>query len=91
MSPTDGERHHRLPRRVDLGLGYVVQVVLVPQAILQEIVGDEEGNNGALDGLWDPDKRIIYVDKRCSSKRRREVFWHELLHAINDIADTDKQ
>lgn len=76
----------RLPRRVHLGNGHVVTVTLVSRQTLKDLNGDEDE---PLEGLWDSDTRAIYVLRSLGSADRWRVYWHELLHAVNDLAAHD--
>jgi hypothetical protein len=88
----------RLPRRIRLG-PYVVDVVLVTQCVLKDVLDDEEEGNtyeGAWVGSFDPGHTgAIYIDRALPRAKQWGVFFHELLHAVNDIrdwdADPDKQ
>lgn len=74
----------RLPRKIDLGLA-VVSVRLVTKAEMK-IAVDDDDDEGLPDGFWDPDSDSILVGKWLSPKQKREVYYHELLHVINDSA-----
>ena len=73
----------RLPTRVDIGFA-VVRVRSVTKAEMHreaECAHDEEPP----DGLWDPEEEAILVGRWLTQKRKREVYTHELIHAINDV------
>jgi hypothetical protein len=90
-------KRHRLPRRVHLGRGYVVEVALASQRLLRDILDadDDQHFNGAWDSaLGEPDESVagrIYVYQGLSAADRWATYWHELLHAVNDIRDWDAQ
>ena len=88
-------RPSRLPRRVRLGRGYHLTVVFVSQTILRELADIE--NDELLDGYWDSKlgttnghAGIIYIHNKLTAAQRWGVYWHELLHAVNDIAAFDR-
>lgn len=83
MSP----RGARLPRRVNLGRGYSVAVRLVSKAELAVVLNEDEGASA---GAWDADKDTIYIRRDLTAKQRWETYWHELVHAIHDIALRDQ-
>ena len=84
----------RLPRRVRLGRGYVVEVVLAPQATLRDVCEVDEEH---LDGAWDSQlgedglTGRIYVYEKLSLGKKWETYWHELVHAVNDIMAWDRE
>ncbi len=78
----------RLPRTVSLG-HYKIHVVLASQTILRE-VAEEDESSSLYDGCWVPDYKepvfgTIYVDAKLSAKKKWDVFFHELVHAVNDL------
>ena len=85
----------RLPRRVHLGLGYTVEVVLASQSLIRDVMEIEDDDKSSFDGCWishlgEPDQRaagIIYIDQNLSAKARRSAYWHEMGHALIDIRD----
>lgn len=86
--------HKRLPRRVRLGLGYVVEVVLAKQSVICDVMDADDEEQ--FDGAWCPHlgegmkfAGIIYIDQGCNAAQRRTAFWHELQHALVDIKDFD--
>ena len=81
------KRSIRLPRRVNLGRGYSLAVRLVSKAELAVILNEDEGASA---GAWDVDKDTIYIRRDLSAKQRWETYWHELVHAIHDIALRDQ-
>ncbi len=81
------KRSIRLPRRVNLGRGYLLAVRLVSKAELAVILNEDEGASA---GAWDVDKDTIYIRRDLSAKQRWETYWHELVHAIHDIALRDQ-
>jgi len=86
-------RRARLPKVVHVGLGYKVRIILASQTEIREAFDDDEIS---LDGCWVsseegyPEAGVIYIHNKLSSTRKREVYWHELLHAINDIMAVDQ-
>ena len=73
----------RLPRKLDLGLA-VVSVRLVTQAEMRE-ASECEADEPPPDGFWDPESDSILIGRWLrSNRRKREVYWHEILHCAND-------
>jgi hypothetical protein len=85
----------RLPRRLALA-GYRVDVLLVSQTVLREEMGDEDGD-GLYEGGWFPDldnektQGQILILQTLPLPKKWFVFWHEVLHAVNDIRDWDME
>lgn len=72
----------RVPKRLNLGYGNIIKVSLVSQDRLKDV-----GRTGEpLDGLWDDVSRTLYIDKNLSAERRKQAFYHELIHIVNDVA-----
>jgi hypothetical protein len=71
-----------LPRRIDFGLA----VIHLRQVGVKEIreEADCEADDPTPDGLWDAAAETIFVLRRLSLKRKREVLFHELVHAAVD-------
>ena len=80
-------RGTRLPRRVNLGRGYSVAVRLVSKADLAVILNEDEDASA---GAWDADQNTIFIRRDLTAKQRWETYWHELVHAIHDIALRDQ-
>ncbi len=80
---------YRLPRVVHLGLGYKIKVALVPQSFLRELADDDDEQQN-YDGIWLDERKTIYIDKALRASDRREVYWHELIHALNDTVAADR-
>ena len=84
----------RLPRRVHLGGGYVVEVVLVPQSYFKNFSDVEDGEllDGCFENLLGRDSGPtgrIYIYNRLSHARKWATYWHEVMHAVHDIAAWD--
>lgn len=75
----------RLPRRVPLGLGNTVKVVLVTKAQLKEIIDDDDPEN-EYDGYWDVENLTIYINRNIKTAERIKTYWHELVHAVHDLS-----
>jgi len=82
----------RLPRRIHLG-PYTIEVALASQAVLRDVM---ESEDGAYDGAWESllgeEEKIagrIYIHDKLPREHKWRVFWHELIHAANDIAGHD--
>jgi len=72
----------RLPSKLDLGLAILHVRMVGVREMRAAAECDEE--DACPDGLWDADEETIYILKYLSPKRKREVFWHEIKHAVND-------
>lgn len=84
---------YRIPRRVNLGRGYYIKVLLVTQTVIDEVYDDGD----SLDGLWLNElgtgvgrAGTIYIFQGLAAAQRWEVYWHELVHALNDIMAWDR-
>lgn len=85
----------RLPRRVHLGLGNIVEVVLASQSTIRDVMELEDDDTTLFEGCWvsylgELDAMIagiIYVDQKLNARARRSAYWHELGHALIDIRD----
>jgi hypothetical protein len=73
----------RLPRRIALPFGYFIEVRLVSDRKMLEAM-DEDDPSEIADGLWDVDRRTIYVRSKLPFSRKVEVLGHEVDHAVND-------
>lgn len=85
---------YRIPRRVDLGHGYIVRTILVPPLRLIELFteySDSEPEPGdTMSGFIDDDDDtnwIMYINSRIPVSEKWDTFYHELLHAVTDIKD----
>lgn len=74
----------RLPRKRNLGGGYVIEVKLAPLETIRDRFGCDEGT-------WWPDDMTIYILDSLPTYKRWEVYWHELIHAVNDCRDWDRE
>lgn len=75
---------YRLPKEVKLGRGYVVHIILAtPEQIKKGLPTDKVGDAA---GYWEPESFAIYIDNTLGLARQWTVYWHELIHAVNDIA-----
>lgn len=73
----------RLPRRVNFGGGHIIKVVLTKGTDIPDFLEMDYGTS--LQGGWDEESKTIYVARELSSKERWSVYWHELIHCINDL------
>lgn len=71
----------RMPRRVHIG-PYQLAVKLVSATELESVM---EGRADAA-GAWDDETDTIYILRSLSAKQRWRTFYHELQHAIPDLA-----
>lgn len=75
----------RLPKRLDLGLAYVHVKSVTKAQMREEAECDEE--DVTPEGLWSDEDDTIYLGKWLSAKRKREVLFHELTHAVLDYRE----
>lgn len=66
-----------LPKKIHLPFARPIRVIELP--------GTDERITGC-DGLWDDEERVIYIHNRLSHKKKKYVLYHELLHAVHDLA-----
>ncbi len=66
-----------LPRRIKLPFSAPIRVIELPST---------DPSIEDCDGLWDVDERTIYIRKSLSLARKKVVLFHELLHAVHDLA-----
>ena len=76
-------RSPRLPRKLDLGWGYHVEIKLVTDREMADEC-DEEDRSEIPDGLWDVETRTIFIRRKLPWKRRLIVLLHERKHAVLD-------
>lgn len=81
-------KKYRLPRRVQLGRGNIIKVAIVSPTVLREAFEDEDPDS-TLTGGWDSEINTIFIRSDLPLARRWYVYWHELLHAVNDIMDRE--
>jgi hypothetical protein len=92
-----GHTRSRLPRRVRLGRGYVVEVVLASQKTLRDVLDAEDDQH--FDGAWDSmlgedgarSAGVIYIYDRLPVDAKWKTYFHELAHAVTDIAAWDSE
>ena len=90
----------RLPRRVALGKGYYI---LVHLANSKEIMDALDEDTLTADGVWfnelgenSKNKKgevlagRILIHRKLSSPKKWDTYWHELLHAVNDLMAYDR-
>lgn len=89
---------HRIPRRVTVGKGYYIDVILVsPRILKEELEEDEHTADGAWLNELGPRKNgralagRILISTRLTTAQRWATFWHEMIHALNDIAAWDAE
>ena len=81
---------NRPPRRLSLGRGYVVPVFLVPPATLAEMLDEEDwAPEDRSPGTWDVDGWAIYLRSDLPVAELWNTYWHEVAHAVIDIARID--
>ena len=89
---------HRIPRRVNMGRGYYVEVLVVsPHVLREELEEDEHTSDGAWFNELGPRTNgkqragRIMISNRLTAAARWDCYWHELLHALNDIMAWDRE
>lgn len=84
-------RQLRLPRRVHVGRGYVVQVRLIAHRALADVMGElDKPRDLRSPGGWDVEVMTIWLDRTVSKRIQWETYWHELGHAVHDVALMDR-
>lgn len=78
----------RLPRRVHVGRGYILSVATKPPKFFRDRYGE------LLAGAFEPTlgsspAGTLYIRSDLSHAKRWATYWHELMHAIHDIAAWD--
>lgn len=78
----------RLPRRVHVGRGYVLSIKSMPPKFFRDRYGE------LLAGAFEPSMDrspagTIYLRSDMGLSKRWAVYWHELMHAVHDIAAWD--
>ena len=81
-------RLSRLPAWVHLGRGYKLRVVLVTPTQMQDLLDEDE--LGGTAACWDDDTYTISVDNTLSRSAQWEAYFHELYHAVHDIAERNR-
>jgi len=72
----------RLPKRIDFGVAVIHIQQVTPTRMRDEC--DAEADEPTPDGLWDCSSDTIYILKKLPLKRKREVLFHEMVHAAMD-------
>jgi Zn-dependent peptidase ImmA (M78 family) len=72
----------RLPKKVDFGVAVINIVQCTPTQMADEC--DIDQGDSVPDGAWDADTDTIYILKRLPLQRKREVLFHEMVHAAVD-------
>ncbi len=68
----------RIPRKVTLPFGYIITVKQLSN-------GEFNRKEPGCDGLWDVERRTIYIRGSLPLNRRRYILLHELGHAWLDF------
>ena len=77
----------KIPKRVNLGFGYTVQVRYCTRTEMTDRAA-AEAMGKVPDGYWDSDTREIWiVQDDLSIAHQRYVYAHEMHHAIVDFMD----
>jgi Zn-dependent peptidase ImmA (M78 family) len=71
----------RIPKKVGLPFGYVIQVREVSDAEMR--LHDDDGE--LQDGLWDVEIRTIFIRACLPVRRRAYLLIHETGHALWDL------
>lgn len=83
----------KLPTVVRLGRGYKVKVRLAGAKRIKQLLGCEgvgcwaDHLHEAKDGIIG----VIYIDKGLPEAEQWDTYWHELIHAINDVSLWDRE
>lgn len=80
----------RLPRTVTIGPKHKLKVVLCSPATLKALATDDDDIAFEVDALWVPTYErpvfgTIYIDINAKGRKRWDLFFHELIHAVNDL------
>ncbi len=97
----DWDRDHpgvgvRLPQGVNLGLGFWFKVELALLSKIKDFLEEDEGEYfGACDsdlgGAPKSPAGVIYILRTSPASKRWETYWHEIKHALADIAAWDRE
>ena len=74
-----------MPKIIDCGL-VRIQVKLVDKTTMREET-DCDADDGTPEGAWVDEDDTIYLGRWMSAKRKREVLFHELQHAMIDYRE----
>jgi len=66
-------------------LGRKIKVKILPQEKLNKIAHDDRTV-----GLYDPNKRIIYLARELTAEQKRYYLIHEAVHAMHDFTGIDQ-
>ena len=80
----------RLPRRVHFGRDYSIAIHVVPPKFFKERYGETLA--GAFENVLGKPNGVsghIYIRASLSAAQKRATYWHELMHALHDIAAWD--
>lgn len=75
----------RIPKRLNLGLA-VIDVRLVTRAEMAMEM-ECETDDPVPEGAWVDEDDAIYLRNDLTAKRKREVLFHELGHAMIDLRE----
>lgn len=75
----------RLPHRLDLGLALINIKLLTRKEMRVEAECEED--EATPEGMWSDEHDTIYLGRWLSQKRKREVLFHELVHAMIDLRE----
>jgi len=71
-----------LPSKIDFGIA-VIHIHQVGVKEMKELAEVEDGDP-IPDGCWDADTDGIYILRKLSARRKKEVLFHEMVHAAVD-------
>ena len=79
-------RTARFPQTLVLPFGYRVSLRRAsPSAVQKRFACEHCGHaSGPVDGFYDPENRIVWIDKNLSIRQQREVLDHELGHVLTE-------
>lgn len=72
----------KLPKQIEMAGGYIVQVVVLPRAVLNQGIGTPSDG-----GYWDKDLMTIFIEKELVPAEAWYVLLHEQVHVALDCLD----
>jgi len=75
----------RLPSKIDLGLALLNVKLLTKKEMREE--AECEDDDPTPEGMWCDEHDTVFLGRWLSAKRKREVLFHELVHAMIDFRE----
>lgn len=72
----------RLPKKIDFGIAVIHIQQVTPTQMRDE--AEIEPDEMVPDGMWDANTDTIYILKKLPLSLKREVLFHEMVHAAMD-------